>query len=261
MHNGEEKAQSGGEESRLSLCARHLWTERNLLVVTGDFGALLSGKRAYDVRYGISPDDAGDIRALDRLMAAAALAAVSLAERESWGWTMTSAGAAHGLFCAAEPEGLICGTARAADPDRAVAHVQRRKGDGPVVESRFVPVSADPVASVQRYFAQVEQIDTRLALDDGGRGALVQAMPGGALAELASAPDAELVAELCAIGASGRAKHLDDVVIFYECRCDDKRIAEMIGRLPDAARRELWGVEAEICVTCPRCGREFRVPK
>jgi hypothetical protein len=68
----------------------------------------------------------------------------------------------------------VCGTARAADPDRAVAHVQRRKGDGPVVESRFVPISADPVSSVQRYFAQVEQIDTRLAVVDGGRGALVQ---------------------------------------------------------------------------------------
>ena len=194
-------------------------------------------------------------------MAAAALAAVSLAERESWGWTMTSASAGHGLFCAVEPEGMVCGTSRAAEPDRAVAYTQRRKGDGPLVESLFVPVSGDPAASVQHYFEQVEQIATRLAISAGGFGALVQAMPGGALADLAAMRDEDLLAELRAVAASDRIKHLDDVVVFYECRCDDSLILEMIAGLGDAARKEIWGDLAEISIACPRCGRDFTISR
>jgi redox-regulated HSP33 family molecular chaperone len=258
---GKREGGEGGAGSRLSVCSRHLWTERSLLVVTADLAALLAGKNVYDTRYGISPDTVGDGRALDRLMAAAALAAVSLAERESWGWTLTASGAEHGLFCGVEPEGMVCGTARAADPDRAVAHLQRKKGDGPLVESRFTPSSDDPAATVQRYFLEVEQIQTRVAISDSAEGALVQALPGGALAELAPLGDEELRAELRAVIATDRAQHLDDVVVFYECRCDDVLITKMIAGLPDQARRELWGDLTEICVTCPRCGREFAVSR
>jgi hypothetical protein len=255
----EEGPDRNGAAPRLSLCSRHLWSERSLLVVTGDLGTLLAGKRAYDARYGIPVDAAADVRALDRLLAAAALAAVSLAERESWGWTMTSAGAGHGLFCAAEPEGMICGTSRAADPDHAVAYVQRRKGDGPLVESRFLPVSGDPAASVQRYFEKVEQIDTRIAVDEEGAGALVQAMPGGALAELATMGDAELLAELRTVAGSDRAEHLDDVVVFYECRCDDALMIEMIAALPEASRKEIRADRSDLSIACPRCGRDFTI--
>jgi hypothetical protein len=242
------------------LLSRHLWEERGLLVVRGDLGLLLDGKRAYDARHGIPADAASD-RDLARLLAAAALAAVSLAERESWGWTMTRPGAGFGLFCAAEPEGMLCGTARAAAPDRAVAYLQRKKGDGPLVESRFDPVDGDPAASVQRYFERVEQIPTRLAIAADGRGALVQTLPGGALAELAAADDAQLLGELAAAAEDGRARHLEDVVVFYECRCDDRVIADMIAALPEPTRRELWGAESEIAVACPRCGREFAIAR
>jgi len=262
MRSGDLPEKENGAGPRLGFCARHLWLERNLLVVTGDLGALIAGKRAYDARHGISVDTTADGRALDRLMAAAALAAVSLAERESWGWTMTAAGAGHGLFCAAEPEGLICGTSRVAEPDRSIAYLQRKKGGGPLVESRFVPVSGDPAASVQRYFEQVEQIETRLAVSESFLGALVQAMPGGALSELAAMGDEELLTELHAVAASeSRARHLDDVVVFYECRCDETVIRKMLEGLPDASRRELWADQDELRVTCPRCGREFAIPR
>jgi molecular chaperone Hsp33 len=246
---------------RLCLCSRFLWKERSLLVVTGDFAALAAGKSAYDARYGIEPGDGAGIRQLERLLPAAALAAVSLAERESWGWTLTAAGAGHGLFCAVEPEGMICGIARAADPERAAAYLQRRKGDGPLVESHFEPDAIDPVGTVQRYFEKVEQIATRIALGAGGDGALVQALPGGALAGLEAADADALIAELRELIASDRVDHLDDVVIFYECRCDERVIRGMLDGLSDAARRELWGDQPEIRITCPRCGREFPISR
>ena len=226
----------------------------------GDSAEVLAGKAAYDARYGIAPSPGEAGAALARLIAASALAAVSLAERESWGWTMTVNGKGHGLFCGAEPEGFICGTIRDATRDRGIVYLQRKKGDGPLVESRYEPVSADPAASVQRYFGKVEQIETRISLDGTG-GALVQALPGGALGELALSTDAEVVSEMRALGAADRLKHLDDVAIFYECRCDDAVIRRMLEGMPKESRAALWGEEERLQIACPRCGREFVVPR
>ncbi len=247
---------SGEERIHVAVYSRFMTEDRNLLVVLGDAAEVQAGKTAYDARYGIPPSPEGQDPALARLIAAAALAAVSLADRESWGWTMTVNGAGHGLFCGAEPEGLICGTTRDAPRDHGIVYLQRKKGDGPLVESRYEPISPDPAASVQRYFLKVEQIETRIAIAGSG-GALVQALPGGALGELALSPDAELVAEMRALCAAERLKHLDDVALFYECRCDDAVIRRMLGSMPEESRAALWGEEERLQITCPRCGREF----
>lgn len=245
---------------KVSVCSRYLWEERSLLVVLGDFARVAEGKAEYDALHGVAALPAAEAARLARLMAAAALAAVSLAERESWGWTMTSQGAAHGLFCAAEPEGLICGTSREAPREKAIACLQRKKGNGPLVESRFEPDPADPAASVERYFRKVEQIGTRLALD-GTSGALVQALPGGALGELEAPGAGEIVSALRALRDGDRLRRLDEVAIFYECRCDDAVIRRMIDGLPAPSRAALWGAEARLEIACPRCGREFAIER
>ena len=46
---------------------------------------------------------------LNLMFAAAGLVAVSLPERESWGWSLSLQGSSAGLFCAIEPEGMISG--------------------------------------------------------------------------------------------------------------------------------------------------------
>jgi hypothetical protein len=251
---------SGEERIHVAVYSRHLSEDRNLLVVLGDSAEVLAGKAAYDAHYGIQQSPGGAGAALERLIAAASLAAVSLAERESWGWTMTVAGSAYGLFCGAEPEGMVCGNTREAPCDGGIVYLQRKKGDGPLVESRFEPAPGDFAASVERYFLNVEQTETRIAID-GTDGALVQALPGGSLGDLATLEDGELVSQMKARRDSDRLEHLDDVAIFYECRCDDAVIRRMFGSMPRSSRAELWGDEERLQIACPRCGREFQLSR
>jgi len=243
---------------RVAVYSRYLQEDQGSLVVMGDFTEVLAGKAAYDARYGIAPIAGEAMAALTRLMTGAALAAVSLAERESWGWTMTASGVSHGLFCGVEPEGMICGAVREAPSERSIVYLQRKKADGPLVESRFEPVKGEPVASVQRYFLKVEQIETRIALD-GLVGVLLQSLPGGALGPCAEMTDSELVTEMRARRDAEKMKHLDDVAIFYECRCDETVIQKMIEGMPESSRAALWGEEKSLHIACPRCGREFTI--
>ena len=236
---------------------RYLWEKPNLLVVLGDFPEVVVSKKLYEERHGIS-EVAGDEReTLERIMAAACLAATSLAQRESWGWTLTLPDSPHGFFCGVEPEGMICGTVKEAPRERGSVHLHRQKADGPLMESHYAPESEDPVAAVQRYFEQVEQIRTRMALDPDGSGVLVQALPEGDFDSVVDLADREMISLCRQKAQDGDFTPLQEVLMFYECRCDDKMILDMITTLPDAAREELWGDEKELNIECPRCARKY----
>ena len=245
----------------LSRYERRLWSAPNRLVVRGDFTEALVSRDLYEQRYGIPPAEVPARATLERLMAAAALAAISLAERESWGWSVTLPGVAEGFFCGVEPEGMICGRVREAERDEAIAVLQRQKGDAPLFQSSFVPPSTDPVAAVTAYFDQVEQLPTRLAVRGKGYGALVQALPGGSLDELTALDDEQLFAAIDAADAAGELERLDEVVLFYDCRCNDEMIAKMMDGMSEKQRAYLWENETELTIECPRCGREYRVQR
>ncbi len=236
---------------------RYLWEESNLLVVLGDFPEVVVSKQLYDERYGISEVTGDERETLKRIMAAAGLAAMSLAQRESWGWTLTLPGSPHGFFCGVEPEGMICGTVKEAPRERGSVHLQRQKADGPLMESHYSPDNEDPVAAVQRYFEQVEQIRTLIALGPDGSGVLVQALPDGDLDRVADLADQEMISLCRQKAQDGEFTSLQEVFLFYECRCDDNMILDMITSLPDAAREELWGDEKELNIECPRCARKY----
>ncbi len=240
---------------------RYLWEESNLLVVLGDFPEVVVSKRLYEERHGIPEVEGNERETLERIMAAACLAAVSLAQRESWGWTLTLSGSPHGFFCGVEPEGMICGTVQEAPRKKGSVHLQRQKAGGPLMESHYSPNNEDPVAAVQRYFEQVEQVRTRIALGPDGSGVLVQALPEGDFDRVADLGDEEMIRLCCQKARSGEFMALQEVLLFYECRCDDGMIQDMINALPDAERAELWGDEKELSIQCPRCARKYVMKK
>lgn len=249
------------DDLHLSRYERHLWRAPDLLVVRGDFSEALVSRDAYEARHGIAPTGGAPGQALERLMAAAGLAAVSLAERESWGWSITLPGADFGLFCGVEPEGLVCGRVREAERAAALGVLQRQHGNGPVFQSNFEPRGPDPVSAVTTYFDQVEQRATRLALRGASEGVLVQALPGGAFESVSGLDDAALFAAVAAAIDGGATKLLDEVVLFYECRCDDGMIDKMLASLSDKQRAYLWEDQTALSIECPRCGRDFQVAR
>jgi len=253
---------SESETLHVALFRRDLWKERSLLVITGCFEEVLIGKRLYEQRHRISARDGEPALVLNRLMAGAGLAALSLSERETWGWTMTLRGRTCGHFCGVEPEGMICGVSGDAPADRAAAYVQRRKLAGPLVESRYEPEGRDPIAAVIAYFTQVEQTDTLLAVDDAWNCALVQAMPGGNVSDLATLPPGSLI-ERCRELSTAKSglMRLNEVLLFYECRCDEEMILNMVTSLPGDQRAQLWEDQDHLLVECPRCGREFSIAR
>jgi hypothetical protein len=249
-------------ELHLGKYYRYLWEEMNLLVVIGHFSEVAVSRRLYEERYGIAPISESVDGTLVRLMGASALAAVSLSDRESWGWTVTFGNAPVGYFVGLEPEGMICGRVKAAEPDRNIAYVQRQKQSAPMTESFFEPVSADPAEMVTQYFTQTVQIETRVLLEEEGFGVLVQSLPGGRFETVAELTHNEFMSFIKKKIDEGAFKPVGEVLIFYECRCDDEMVLNMVTSLPEAQSREVWGEEdATLTIECPRCGRSYEIQR
>jgi hypothetical protein len=240
---------------------RYLWNTANLLVITGESKKIDEGRTAYNQRYGIRLSSPNQEAQLERLMAAVGLAAVSLAERESWGFSMTLRGSNVGFFCAVEPEGLICGQMRPAQSLIARAVVQRKKNQEPLTQSSYEPEGQDPVRAVQEYFEKATQISTRISVTPDGRGALLQTLPGSTLDFTVAASDDQIVELVEQKIETGELKLLDEVLLFYECRCSDEMILDILTGLPEDKRAELWQDAEQLEVECPRCGREYVLRK
>ena len=54
-------------------------------------------------------------------------------------------------------------------------------------------------------------------------------------------------------------KQLEEVLLFYTCRCSEEMILKMITGLPQDRRKELWQDLDHLAADCPRCARRFTV--
>lgn len=238
---------------------RYIWEEKDLLIVVGNFPEVALSRRLYDERHQIAPLEHDATMQLTQLMGAAALAAVSLADRESWGWTLTTVGSDLGFFVGVEPEGMICGRVSPSEPEKIGAYVQRQKGKAPVTQSFFEPDAPDPFAAVAQYFEQSVQTQTRIVLEEDASGILVQGLPGGDFGAVRQFSNGALMDEIHRMADEKLLKPVGEVLIFYECRCDDEMVLNMITSLPESERRAVWGDERSLSIECPRCGRGYEI--
>jgi len=245
----------------LSHYYRYLWQGPELIVIVGDAAKLWQGFQEYEEKYHTAFGDNDESKAVRRLLAGAGLAAVSLPERESWGWTLSLPGSNSGLFCGLEPEGMACVSLRRSVADSNAAVVQRQKEKSPMTQSHYTLNSADPVQAVEQYFEASAQMLVRVAVLDDGRGVFVQPMPGHDFGPLDGLSDIELVEQCTALSENEQAKLLDEVVLFYDCRCSDTMILEMVTSLPSQQRVELWKDSSTLTINCPRCNRAYTLNK
>ncbi len=245
----------------LSHYYRYLWQGPELIVILGDAAKMWQGFQKYGEKYRIASVDSDGSEAMRRLLAGAGLAAVSLPERESWGWTLSLPGTSTGLFCAVEPEGMVCVSLRQSASEFNAAIVQRQKEKAPLAQSHYTLSSADPVKAVEQYFEYSAQMLVRVAVLDDGRGAFVQPLPGHDFGPLDGLSDTELVERCYALAEDEKAKLLDEVMLFYGCRCSDAMILEMVTALPARQRSELWQDSPSLTINCPRCDRAYTLNK
>jgi len=240
---------------------RYLWQGPELIVIVGDAARLWQGRSDYCEKQRIAAADPAAERAVRNLLAAAGLAAVSLPERESWGWTLALPGTGIGLFCALEPEGMACACVRTSASGADAAVVQRQKERSPLTQSHYTLRSDDSVRAVEQYFEEAAQVLVRLAVGDDGRGAFVQPMPGHGFGPVDGLDDSALVERCFALHGRDEVKLLDEVVLFYGCRCSDAMILNMVTSLPEHQRAGLWQDATSLTVNCPRCGRAYTLTR
>lgn len=250
-------------KSRMHLAqySRYLWERPDLIVVTGEAGEIWKGHGAYRKHYGIPAANPRGTAMLERLFAAAGLAAVSLPEAESWGWSVTFPGSAIGLFCGIEPGGGVCGQVLESNREKQLVVVQKQGRNAAMMQSHFSLQTHDPIEAVERYFEDAEQTLIRIAVDGSGRGALLRPMPGGHFDDIGGLTDERIIARCFGLAAEGALRKLADVPLFYACPCDQRRIDKLIADLPREEREELWGDLERLEVSCPRCGRGYTVER
>jgi hypothetical protein len=247
------------ELKNLAKYKRYLLQETNLLVVQGSIAPVIAGMGDYNLRHKIEPPDRDLNPAIQELLAAAALSAVSLAERESWGWSLAFKGMNVGFFVGVEPEGMICMRILDTDSAKASGMIQRQKAGLPMTQSHIKPRTQRPRDAVEQYYSEADQMKTRLAIKEDGEGVFVQSLPSGNFDAVQSLGEDELFRCIDNAIASGNVKELGEVLIFYECRCSEEMISRMIANLKDADRRDLFGDQRQLEIACPRCGRKYTV--
>ena len=238
---------------------RYLWKSPNLIAVTGAVEKIWEGRAAYHGSHTVAAEAPGAAGLLNRLFAAAGLAAVSLPERESWGWSVSPPGMEEGFFCGVEPEGLICGRVLDNKKTQGLCVVQRQGEKSPMAQSHVKLITQDPVEAVERYFEEAEQTLIRIAVDDAGRGVLLRPMPGGAFDAINGLSDARIIERIFGLAADGAMQHLEEVLLFYACPCTTEKIRAMLKALPADQSAELWGDLQSLEIACPRCGRYYKV--
>ncbi len=241
---------------------RYLWPSPNLIVVTGEAEKLWQGRSAYNSRFPVTAGAPEYEVLITRLLAAAGLAAVSLAEREYWGWSLSLPGLSAGFFCGADPEGMLCGRILENTKKGAgLCVVQRQAGKSPLAQSHVTLVTQDPMEAVERYFEEAEQTLIRIAVLENGSGVLLRPMPGGAFDEINGLSDAALVEKVFRCASAGEMKLLEEVLLFYGCSCSSEKITAMIKNLPADQQQQLWSDLKRLDIACPRCGRLYDITR
>ncbi|MBN2342179.1 MAG: Hsp33 family molecular chaperone HslO [Deltaproteobacteria bacterium] len=232
---------------------KYLAQEENVIVVFGDIDEIQTSRALYEERHGILSTSS---ETQNELLNACALAAASLSDRESWGWTLTLPESADGFFVGVEPEGMICTRLKPAEPDTKKVYLQRQKNDGPLMQSHFEPNSDSPARTVEQYFNAVVQTQTRIEIV-GAAGILVQALPDCRFDAIRKMSTSELFSHFTTKRDAQELKPLVEFLVFYECRCDEKMVSEMVERLSQSDQQAVFDGQDTAEIECPRCGRTY----
>lgn len=251
-------------QRELCLCTRYYWSEKKINCVYAQTEKLFSSMQQY-LRLNamsISHYTQKQSAAFDELMVGAMLAAASQVERDYWGWTLRLPFADWGLFCAVDPEGMVCGKISPLSKEQAdvlgKVSVQRQLAEGPLRQSNLIPDSESAILTLEQYFTESEQLPARFAIQDL-QAVMFLSMPDAAWGDLAEVSQSILLAQFHEALATDKLEKAYEYVFFYDCRCSEKQMRTILGTLPVEEQDYVWGEDGAVQIECPRCSKRYHL--
>jgi hypothetical protein len=238
---------------------RFIDRERDLLVARGDFGPLFAAYLDHARRWEHEPDPLSQVF-MRQGLAAAALHLAARPKGDHVGWTIQIHQPPTNVFLTGDSvDAIVTGrifTENVRPSDRSRMYVQTSRGGGRTSGSTIEVYGLDILEMFERFYRQSEQTPARF----------VEVTPESFLMLLAL-PDADVdwLAALSRDEAIGIAeddpKPLGDTTFRFQCGCNPDRMLEVVRQLYRDGASELFGGDAGVEISCPRCGRRWWIER
>ena len=233
---------------------------RNALVTRADFGEMYVDYYLHQGQHGYQHAPMHD-GMLKEALAALTLHCASRPWNESWAWTLHFHKPLLNLFVAGDNRrGTVVGqifTEDVKDDGRSVFFADCvRERDEP--RRSYIEIEgADPIRAVEQYYERSEQRPARYFRHGPEDFVMISAQPQCDISWLEALDDAAVHA----LDEMETLSLLEERVYRWECGCSHERmlavLAPMMRHDPDG----LFGVEALLRMSCPRCGARHTITR
>ena len=233
---------------------------RNALVARADFGEMYVDYYLHQGQHGYQHAPAHD-GMLKEALAALTLHCASRPWNESWAWTLHFHEPLLNLFVAGDNRrGTVVGqifTDDVRDDGDSMFFADCVRDRGEPRRSYIEIEGADPIRAVEQYYARSEQRPARYfrhALEDI---VMITAQPQCDLAWLEALDDDAVRA----LGETETLSLLETRLYRWECGCTQERMVAVLAPMMRSGPDELFGPEALLRMSCPRCGARHTITR
>lgn len=232
--------------------------ERNALVARADFGALYIDYYLHLAAHGLRHAPAED-QLLKETLAALTLHCASRPQNETSAWTLNLQEPRLNLFVTGDnPNGNVIGnlfTSGVKERDENLFCAEVIAAGGPLRRSTVDFQGADIFRAVEHYYRQSEQRPARYFANGEEDFVMITAQPDCDM-EWFDALDAKAVS---ALDENETLSLLEQRFYDYRCGCNHERMLAMLSPMMRQDPKMLFGDEAAITISCPRCGARHKI--
>ncbi|MDQ6622254.1 MAG: Hsp33 family molecular chaperone HslO [Verrucomicrobiota bacterium] len=234
--------------------------ERNALVARADFSELYVDYYLHQGQYGYHHAPAHD-GMLKEALAALTLHCASRPWNEAWAWTIHFQEPLLNLFVTGDNRrGIIVGqifTENVKNDGRNLFCADLVREREASRRSSIEFTSRTPFAIVEEYYARSEQRPARYFQHGPEDFVMISAQPGCDLEWLHSLGDEEVRA----LDGKETLSLLEERIYRWGCGCSPERMFTILAPMMRADPAGLFGEEAAIRISCPRCGARHTVTR
>ncbi|MFL6584561.1 MAG: Hsp33 family molecular chaperone HslO [Chthoniobacterales bacterium] len=234
--------------------------ERNALLARADFGELYVDYYLHQGQYGYHhapPHDA----LLKETLAALTLHCASRPWNEAWAWTIHLREPLMNLFVTGDNRrGMIVGqlfTENVKEDGRNLFYADLVRERGEPRRSAIQFTGSEPFGIIEQFYEQSEQRPARYFRFGPEDFVMISAQPGCDLAWFYNLDDEKVRV----LDDTERLSLLEQRTYRWSCGCSQERMFSILAPIMRADAAGLFGDEALIKISCPRCGARHTVTR